>query len=67
MLQAQNAQASRVSRYESCEALTVDQDAAYAVAVEAMKADETFAVESALRQSNYLNNVVEQGHRTTQG
>lgn len=58
VLQAQNAQAPQV--------ITVDQNAAYPMAVEAMKAYGTFAAESALQQSKYLNNVVEQDHRTTQ-
>ena len=43
--------------------ITVDQNAAYPVAVEALKADETLAAETELRQSKYLNNVIEQDHR----
>jgi transposase-like protein len=33
------------------------------VAIEALKADETLATETELRQSKYLNNVIEQDHR----
>jgi transposase-like protein len=43
--------------------ITVDKNAAYPVAVEALKADETLAAETELRQSKYLNNVIEQDHR----
>lgn len=43
--------------------ITVDKNAAYPVAVEALKADETIAAETELRQSKYLNNVIEQDHR----
>ncbi|MCY7274861.1 MAG: DDE-type integrase/transposase/recombinase [Phormidesmis sp. CAN_BIN44] len=58
VVQAEHTQALRV--------ITVDQNAAYLVAIEAMKAGETFAAESDLRQNEYLNNVVEQDYRTTQ-
>jgi transposase-like protein len=34
------------------------------VAVEALKADETLATETELRQSKYMNNGIEQDHRT---
>jgi len=43
--------------------ITVDKNAAYPVAVEALKADETLAAETKLRQSKYLNNIIEQDHR----
>ena len=43
--------------------ITVDKNAAYPVAVEALKADETLAVETELRQSKYMNNIIEQDHR----
>ncbi len=43
--------------------ITVDKNAAYPVAVEALKADETLAAETELRQSKYMNNVIEQDHR----
>ncbi|MBD1867244.1 IS6 family transposase [Cyanobacteria bacterium FACHB-471] len=44
--------------------ITVDKNAAYPVAMGALKADETLAAEIQLRQSKYLNNVIEQDHRT---
>jgi transposase-like protein len=43
--------------------ITVDKNAAYPVAVEALKADETLAAETQLRQSKYMNNIIEQDHR----
>ena len=43
--------------------ITVDKNAAYPVAIEALKADETISAETQLRQSKYLNNVIEQDHR----
>ena len=43
--------------------ITVDKNAAYPVAVEALKADKTLAAETKLRQSKYLNNIIEQDHR----
>ncbi len=43
--------------------ITVDKNAAYPVAVEALKADETLAAETQLRQSKYMNNGIEQDHR----
>jgi transposase-like protein len=43
--------------------ITVDKNAAYPVAVKALKADETLVAETQLRQSKYLNNVIEQDHR----
>jgi transposase-like protein len=52
-----------VGRYENCEALTVDKNAAYPVAMDTLKADETLAEETELRQTKYLNNVIEQDHR----
>jgi transposase-like protein len=64
VLQGQHPQAPRVSRYAGLEALTVDKNAVYPVAVEALKQDETIE-ETELRQSKYLNNIVEQDHRTT--
>jgi transposase-like protein len=44
--------------------ITVDKNAAYPVAIDALKADETIDQETELRQSKYLNNVVEQDHRS---
>jgi hypothetical protein len=43
--------------------ITVDDNAAYPVAVEALKGDETIAAETQIRQSKYLNNLIEQDHR----
>lgn len=43
--------------------ITVDKNAAYPVAVEALKGDETLAAETEYRQSKYLNNIIEQDHR----
>jgi transposase-like protein len=54
VLKAQHTQAPRV--------ITVDKNAAYPVAIETLKADETIATETQLRQSKYLNNVIEQDH-----
>jgi transposase-like protein len=54
VLKATHTQAPRV--------ITVDRNAAYPVAVEALKADETLAAETELRQSKYLNNLIEQEH-----
>jgi transposase-like protein len=55
VLKAQHTQAPRV--------VTVDKNAAYPVAMDALKEDETIAGETELRQSKYLNNIVEQDHR----
>ena len=43
--------------------ITVDKNAAYRVAIDALKADETIDQETELRQSKYLNNIIEQDHR----
>ncbi|MBD2056745.1 IS6 family transposase [Oculatella sp. FACHB-28] len=55
VLKSQHTQTPRV--------ITVDKNAAYPVAIDALKADETIKKETELRQSKYLNNVVEQDHR----
>ena len=55
VLKAQHTKTPRV--------ITVDKNAAYPVAIDALKADETIKKETELRQSKYLNNVVEQDHR----
>jgi transposase-like protein len=55
VLKAEHTQAPRV--------VTVDKNAAYPVGMEALKGDETLAAETKLRQSKYLNNVLEQDHR----
>lgn len=48
---------------QSLRVITVDKNAAYPVAMEKLKADETIAAETELRQIKYLNNVIEQEHR----
>ena len=55
VLEGQHIQSPRV--------ITVDKNAAYPAAIDALKADETIEKEAELRQSKYLNNVVEQDHR----
>jgi len=55
VLKAQHTQSPRV--------ITVDKNAAYPVALKTLKADETIAAQTELRQSKYLNNVIEQDHR----
>ncbi|MBD1999208.1 IS6 family transposase [Leptolyngbya sp. FACHB-541] len=55
VLKGQHTQTPRV--------ITVDKNAAYPVAIDALKADEAIKKETELRQSKYLNNVVEQDHR----
>ncbi|MBW4444152.1 MAG: DDE-type integrase/transposase/recombinase [Plectolyngbya sp. WJT66-NPBG17] len=49
VLKAEHTQKPRV--------ITVDQNAAYPVAIETLKADETLAAETELRQSKYMNNI----------
>ena len=53
----------RATHTQTPRVITVDKNAAYPVAVEALKADETLAAETKLRQSKYLNNIIEQDHR----
>jgi IS6 family transposase len=55
VLKGQHTQAPRV--------ITVDKNAAYPVTVDALKEDEAIEKETELRQSKYLNNIVEQDHR----
>jgi IS6 family transposase len=55
VLKGQHTQSPRV--------ITVDKNAAYPVAIDALKADETIDQETELRQSKYLNNIIEQEHR----
>jgi len=43
--------------------ITVDKNAAYPPAIEALKADEALPETTETRQSKYLNNTVEQDHR----
>jgi transposase, IS6 family len=44
--------------------MNVDKNPAYAAAVEALKADGVLPRRNVLRQCKYLNNVIEQDHRT---
>ena len=44
--------------------MNVDKDRAYPAAVEALKADDVIPGRVRLRQCKYLNNVIEQDHRT---
>ncbi len=55
VLKAQHTQTPRV--------ITVDKNAAYPVAIKRLKGDKTIAATTELRQSKYLNNVIEQDHR----
>ncbi|MBD1868992.1 IS6 family transposase [Cyanobacteria bacterium FACHB-471] len=55
VLKAQHTQTPRV--------INVDKNAAYPGAMETLKGDETIIEETELRQSKYLNNVIEQDHR----
>jgi len=55
VLKGQHAQTLRV--------ITTDKNAVYRVAIDTLKADETLSAETKLRQSKYLNNVIEQSHR----
>ena len=55
VLKGQHIQSPRV--------ITVDKNAAYLAAIDTLKADETIEAETELRQSKYLNNVIEQDHR----
>jgi transposase, IS6 family len=43
--------------------ITVDKNAAYPVAMDELKEDETLKAKTELRQVKYLNNVIEQDHR----
>jgi IS6 family transposase len=55
VLKAKHTQAPRV--------ITVDKNAAYPVAMDELQEDKTLKAETELRQSKYLNNVIEQDHR----
>ena len=55
VFKAQHTQTPRV--------ITVDKNAAYPVAIKRLKGDKTIAAATELRQSKYLNNVIEQDHR----
>ena len=55
VLEAQHTKVPRV--------ITVDKNDAYPAAMAALQEDETIAKETELRQSKYLNNMIEQDHR----
>jgi transposase-like protein len=55
VLKGQHTQSPRV--------VTVDKNAAYPAAMETLKGEEAIEKETELRQSKYLNNIVEQDHR----
>jgi transposase-like protein len=55
VLKAKHTQTPRV--------ITVDQNAAYPVAIRELKKDKTLKAETELRQRKYLNNIIEQDHR----
>lgn len=55
VLRAKHTQTPRV--------ITVDKNAAYPVAVNELKQEKTLKAETELRQSKYLNNLIEQDHR----
>jgi transposase-like protein len=55
VLKAKHTQTPRV--------VTVDKNAAYPVAMDELKEDQTLKAETELRQSKYLNNMIEQDHR----
>lgn len=54
VLKAKHTQTPRV--------ITVDKNAAYPVAMDELKQDKTLKAETELRQSKYLNNIIEQDH-----
>jgi IS6 family transposase len=56
-------QALRASHTVPPRVITVDKNAAYPLAFEALQQDGTFPETCLLRQCKYLNNVVEQDHR----
>ncbi|MBD2100023.1 DDE-type integrase/transposase/recombinase [Leptolyngbya sp. FACHB-261] len=43
----------------------MDKNPAYLVAIETLKSEETITKDTELRQSKYLNNVIEQDHRSS--
>jgi transposase-like protein len=61
-LKASHLTKPRVSRCTSFEELNVDKNAAYSVAIEALKNDQTL-IETELRQVKSLNNGIEPDHR----
>jgi IS6 family transposase len=53
----------KAGRTQAPQVINVDKNAAYPVAIDALKAEETIAGETELRQNKYLNNIVEQDYR----
>ena len=53
----------KATHTQSTRVITVDKNAAYPKAIEALKADETLPKVTELRQNKYLNNIIEQDHR----
>ena len=53
----------KAARTQAPRVITVDKNATYPVAIETLKAEEALVAETELRQSKYLNNVIEQEHR----
>lgn len=43
--------------------ITVDKNAAYPIAIDKLREEQTLKAETELRQSKYLNNIIEQDHR----
>ena len=53
----------KVKHTQTPRVITVDKNAAYPVAMDELKQDKTLKAETELRQSKYLNNLIEQDHR----
>jgi transposase-like protein len=56
-------QVLRAKHTQSPRVITVDKNAAYPVALEELKQDQTLKAETELRQLKYLNNLIERDHR----
>jgi len=56
-------QVLKVQHTQTPRVITVDQNAAYPVAMDKLKAYETIAEETELRQIKSLNNIIEQDHQ----
>jgi IS6 family transposase len=53
----------KASHATQAQVINLDKKAAYPVAMEALKEEETLAETTELRQVKYLNNLIEQDHR----
>jgi transposase-like protein len=53
----------RAKHTQSPRVITVDKNAAYPIAIDALKQDQTLKAQTELRQSKYLNNLMEQDHQ----